>query len=787
MLPLERILEEVEVGIVVHDETTRIIYGNRKAQQVLGVAESEMRRRTTFDPRWALIHTDGRPFEGEEIPVSRAIRTGAAVYGVVVGALGAGGARAWLKVDANPIRDAGGRVTRVIVSFTDITTETTERLNLQRTRESLGEAVRRSGEQLTRARLALQLSEAEYHSVLRAMAEGVAVHAADGRILFANPAAERILGLSLAQMQGRHPVDPAWRLTDERGEPLPAESIPSEITRRTGVAQRNVVLGVNRDSKTRSWLSVSTDPIEAPGIHGGDWPTVVATFTDVTAERDALEAARRSRDHLSDLAGALPGVMLEYLVRSDGRDRFLYISEPARDYFDIEPARGLEDPAYMWGRLHPEDTEKLSELIRESIRTGRGIQAEFRLRAADGSYRHARLSSGAPKTVPEGVLFRSVMFDATAQKRLEETVREAQRRDAMGTLAAGIAHNFNNLLATIIPNLELARSRAPEALHEELDDAQHASTAAAELVRQLMQLVRRDIERLPEVVDAGELLTEVGRMCSHTFGRAITIDCRVGAERCLVKGRRAELQQVVLNLCLNARDALLGRPEPRLALAVRAAEGSVWIEVEDNGVGMTEEVQERLGQPFFTTKAPGLGTGLGLATVYGILRDLGGSLECTSQLQVGTRFVVRLPRAADELAPVAPTSARAQDEAMGLRLLVVDDEPLVRSVLQRMLRQLGCEVVLAEDGNQALRELAADGRIDGVLLDLAMPGLSGQEVLQRMTAAGSSTPVFVLSGFVPEGIDLAGAVEVLNKPLQLADLTRVCAVLRQTRQDGPQK
>ncbi len=781
MLPLERILEEVEVGIIVHDEKTRILYGNRKAQQVLGLAESEMRRRTTFDPRWALIHTDGRPFESDEIPVSRAIRSGAAVYGVTVGALGAGGARAWLKVDANPIKGSDGRVARVIVSFTDITTETAERLELQRTRESLGEAVRRSGEQLTRARLALQLSEAEYHAVLRAMAEGVAVHAADGRILFANPAAERILGLSLAQLQGRHPVDPAWRLTDSRGEPLPPSSIPSEITRRTGVAQRNVVLGVHRDAKTLAWLSVSTDPIEAPGVGGGDWPTVVATFTDVTAERDALEDARRSRDHLLDLAGALPGVVIEYLVHVDGSDEFLYISEPARDYFDLDPVQGLASPDYMWERVHPEDVGALRAQLAHSLRTGRGILAEFRVRAEDGKFRHARISSGDPKTVPEGVLFRSVMLDVTEQKRLEEAVREAQRRDAMGTLAAGIAHNFNNLLATIIPNLELARGHAPTELHDELDDAQNAAMGAAELVRQLMQLVRRDEERRPEVVDVGALIREVGRMCRTTFERAIEIDCGPTEGVCRVLGRRAELQQVILNLCLNARDALVGRPSPRLSMAVRADGAWVVLVVEDNGAGMSEEVLARLGEPFFTTKPPGLGTGLGLATVHGILRDLGGSLECTSQPGNGARFTVRLPLADGDVVTAVTQTAAGAASPMGLRMLVVDDEPLVRSALQRMLRQIGCEVILAEDGFQALRELDASARIDGVLLDLAMPGMGGAEVLRRMVAAGSTTPVYVLSGFVPDEVDLSGAAEVLNKPLQLADLQRVCAALRGAR------
>ena len=779
MLSFERILDEIAIGIVVHDDATRIVYCNRRAQEVLGVAEAEMRSRTTFDPRWALIHLDGRPFEDSEIPVSRVLTTGGAVRGVTVGVLGAGGDRRWLLVDANPIRGLDGRVVRAVVSFADITQEATARQRLERAQQSLGEAVRRSGEQLTQARLALQLSEAQYHAVLRAMSEGVAVHAADGRILFANPAAERILGLSLAQMQGRHPVDPAWRLTDKSGVALPPEAIPSEITRRTGVAQRSVLLGVHRGSASRAWLSVSTDPIEAPGIGGEDWPTVVATFTDVSAERDALEAAQRSRDHLVGLAGALPGVVMEYLVRDDGSDAFLYVSEPAREHFDLDPEQVLLDPAAMWGRVHPADVEGLRAVVAAAMRSGSVIQAEFRLRAADGSYRHARVRSGTPTTVPEGLLFRSVMLDVSEQKRLEEAVREAQRREIMGSLAAGIAHNFNNLLATILPNLELARSRAPAELHEELDDAQNAAAAAAELVRQLMQLVRRDSELPPEVVDLGALVSEVVRMCRNTFGRSIPVDWQPPPAAVGVRGRHSELQQVVLNLCLNARDALARTAAPRLALSVCVDDVWVRLRVEDNGCGMDEATLAHLGQPFFTTKSPGLGTGLGLASVHGILRDLGGVLECRSEPGVGTTFEVRLPRAA------APAAARRDDAPVeeerpfGLRVLVVDDEARVRGAMQRMLHELGCEVVLASDGAEALRQLDRGARIDGVLLDLAMPGMRGEEVLRQLVARGSTVPVFVLSGFVPENTCHVGAVEVLTKPLRLADLRRVCEVLRE--------
>lgn len=777
MLPLDQVLDLLAVGVIVHDADTRILYSNGRAERVLGLAEQEMRNRDTFDPRWALVHPDGTPVEPEDIPVVKAIRTGQPVVGAVVGVLAADGERAWLLVDANPVLAESGEVRRVVVSFSDITAELTLRHGLEAQHASLGEAVRRTDEQLSEARRALMLSEAEYHSVLRAMAEGVAVHAPDGSILYANPAAESILGLTLEQMHGRHPVDPAWQLTDAGGIPLSPDAIPSEITRKTGQPQRNVVLGIHRDAVTRGWLSVSTDPIAMDSVEEGR-PAVVATFTDITAEREALAEARRARDHLRDIASALPGVVMEYLLQPDGRDQFLYISEPVRDYFGIEPAEILRDSASAWQRLHPDDAVALQDSVRRAAESGASILAEFRLKHVDGEYRFVRLRSGAPVRTPEGVLFRSVLLDVTEQRRLEETVRESQRREAMGTLAAGIAHNFNNLLATILPNLEMARAAAPAGVMAELDDAFRATTAASELVRQLMQLVRRDETTRPEPIDAAALARDVARMCRGTFDRRIDIVCETPDTACMVVARRAELQQVLLNLAINARDALAERPAPKMSLSVYVEGEAVLVTVADNGVGMSPEVQARLGQPFFTTKAPGHGTGLGVASVFGILRDIGATLTVKSEADVGSTFEIRLPRQIGTTpAPRRSVETGAVD-AFGLRLLVIDDEPLVRTSLERMLDRMGCQAIVASSGPEGLLVLENDPDVDGVFLDLSMPGMGGAAVLRRIRQMGLTVPVYIISGFIPDDADVKGATGLLAKPFQMSQLRTVCEAIR---------
>lgn len=769
-----RVLEALLVGVIVHDAQLRIVSMNPAAAWLLGVEIAEAVQRHITDPLWVVIHPDGSAVRPEDIPAAMALRTKEPVRGMIVGVQKRDQLTRWLTVDAMPLVNARGDVEHIAVTISDVTRELVARTQLEMVRDSLGRTIQERDVALTQAVQALDSSEARYRAVLRAMSEGVAVHAADGSILFANPAAEQILGLTLQQMQGQHPVDPAWRLTDASGQPLPPQQIPSEITRRTGEPQRSTALGVQRGGSHRqAWLSVSTDPIGAAAEPKNDGRySVVATFTDVTVEREALALAQQARDHLGAIAAALPGVVIEYLLRVDGSDEFRYVSEPAREYLGLEPQAVLEDSSVVWARIHPEDRTLVQRSFQSLAKADSGLALEFRALHSDGAYHYARLRSGPPARVPEGLLLRCVIFDVTEQRRLEETVREAQRREAIGTLAAGMAHNFNNMLAVIVPSLELIAQSAPE-LQDDLRDARAASRAATELVRQLMQLVRKDASGVAMPVDVAVLLEEIAQMCRRTFSAGIEIRCRAAATSSIVLARRAELQQVLINLCINARDALEGCPAPRVELTVETQGDTVVVEVSDNGAGMSSETMRHLGEPFFSTKPPGRGTGLGLATAYGIVAELKGSLTCHSSQGAGTRFTLRLPRhhAVTEpeqvsAAPLGPSSV--------LRVLVIDDEELVRSTLRRALERQGASVLCAESGARGLDLLRTDADVSLVLLDLAMPEIGGAEVLRRLREFAPDVPVYLMTGFLPDGLEIGLATGVLLKPL---DLPRVRALL----------
>jgi PAS domain S-box-containing protein len=617
-----------------------------------------------------------------------------------------------------------------------------------------------------------------YRSVVRAMAEGVVIHDESGRILDANPSAERILGLSHAQLSGRSPLDPRWRLILPDGTPATSETIPSEITQRTGVACRNRHLGVHRPTGELAWLLVNTDPVRDAN---GRLRLVVATFTDITESVRARSELEVSRGHLKHVIDIAPGIIYQYLRHEDGHESLPFMSERVRTLLGLEPAALIDAPAIMWERAHPDDVRLVSDAFDRSQRELTPVAVEARFRGPRGDWLWLR-SEAIPDRVAQGVLWTGIILDVTRDHAIAERMRRAARREAMGELAAGLAHNFNNLLAAILPNIELALQDEGDPVPL-LEDALHASRNAADLVRQLLALTRSDApETALRPVELVAVVRDTLRFCRRTFDSRIRIEERIDAPPILVLGQVSNLQQVVMNLCLNARDAMAKVPEARLTVELTTAAGEggeeARLSVSDSGIGMSPETMKHLGEPFFTTKAAGQGTGLGLATIYGIVRDAGGSIRCHSELGKGTRFEVRLPRCPprDEPGDVVATR-EAERELRGL-VMLVDDEPPVRTALCRQLASIGLETVEAAGGEEALALLAESRRTpDAILLDLAMPGMPGEKVLAELVLRWPWIPVVVVTGNRGPNTMLDGASAVLAKPLTRAALVETLEAL----------
>jgi two-component system NtrC family sensor kinase len=373
------------------------------------------------------------------------------------------------------------------------------------------------------------------------------------------------------------------------------------------------------------------------------------------------------------------------------------------------------------------------------------------------------------------------------RKQLEGQLRQAQKMEAVGELTAGLAHNFNNMLQTVVGSISMAMRQAPSGIRDLLEDAESSAHKAAEMIRHLLVFSRKGIQPLHESQDLTTLLADVVAVVGRTFDRRIAIDFDGPPAPIHVMGDAGQLEQVFLNLCLNARDALETKPfdDPRICISLdscdmetgdlrgqpEARPGSYGrIVVSDNGVGMDGRTLERIFEPFFTTKAVDRGTGLGLSTVYGIARQHGGWIECDSEPGKGTTFTVYVPQVEAPMA-VGSTSLVADPKGGTETVLVIDDEEMVRRTATRMLELYGYRVIQGEGGPHGLevfeRELEA---IDLVLLDLSMPEKSGRECLSEMRGLDAEVKVIFFTGYSAETTVSEGVAGVLQKPFTPADL-----------------
>lgn len=487
------------------------------------------------------------------------------------------------------------------------------------------------------------------------------------------------------------------------------------------------------------------------------------------------------RDLFLQLTRALPGVVFQIDLGVQGAVALGYVSASVQRFFGLSPERALERPTELFDRLVRQDGASALELLRAAGLRFETWTDEVRVEPVEpgGAATWLRVVA-APELGPGAVRYTGVFLDITGHKRLEGAVRRAQKLEAVGVLAAGIAHNFNNLLAGILPNLELSLESCPERLRRLLEDARKSTLSAVELVRQLTLLARDGSTKAHEPVSIGKVLERAIGVCEKTFEARVSLKLSPVEPTLGTRGNASQLEQVFLNLLINARDALASINRPVIKVQVELlpavsepASGPrmLVVRVTDNGGGMDERTLGRLGEPFFTTKEPGEGTGLGLATAFGIVADHGGRLECQSRVGKGSTFSVSLPHeeviaAESERPRPLPRHGRGQ-------VLLIDDEPSIRRAYRRILTHAGFSVVTAEDGLAGLDRFAeSPASYALVLLDLNMPHVSGEQVLRQMLALRGDVPVIVVTGRAATSEGLGAARAVLQKPVPSERLIR---------------
>ena len=434
-------------------------------------------------------------------------------------------------------------------------------------------------------------------------------------------------------------------------------------------------------------------------------------------------------------------------------------------------------------RVHPDDRGLLFECIRSAERSGadfsvlnRAVWPDGTVRMLRGAGRILRDASGMPV---RGV---GISMDITAQLSLEEQYQQAQKMEAVGRLAGGVAHDFNNLLTVILGYCELLLlGLAPDdASRADVEEIQRAGTQASRLTRQLLAFSRKQIIE-PTLLDLNEIAVELKSMLGRLIGEDVEITLRLHSDVCCVMADRGQIEQIVMNLAVNARDAM---PDGgMLTIATACAEFDddyakthpgvlagqyVSLAVTDTGTGMTPEVRARMFEPFFTTKEVGKGTGLGMATVYGIVTRYGGSIDVSSELGSGSSFVVYFPRAEQTDALLAAPAAVARPSKTTLTVLVVEDADGLRGLARRLLEHLGHTVLVAAEATEAARVFDEHESIDIVLTDVVLPGTSGPELARLLMERRPELKVIYMSGYTEDAIVHHGilnpGISFLHKP-----------------------
>ena len=463
----------------------------------------------------------------------------------------------------------------------------------------------------------------------------------------------------------------------------------------------------------------------------------------------------------------------------------------AAEVIDLDMARDVyADPAERQRLLdeHPYTDREYDEM-------------EATWKRKDGTPLHVELLGRAVRSAAGTIeSYETFVRDVTEQRRLQRELVQAQKMEAVGRLAGGIAHDFNNLLTAILGSAELALETLPAGApeREEVDEVRKAALRAADLTRQLLAFSRQQVI-VPKVLNPNDVVGGMDKMLRRLLGEDVELRAALASDLGVVKVDPSQLEQVVLNLAVNARDAMpdggtLTIETQNIELDQQYVQGHlsaqpgpyVMLAVSDTGVGMDAGTQARIFEPFFTTKEKGRGTGLGLATVYGIVKQSGGWIWVYSEPGHGTTFKVYFPRVAAVAAPATasvapPTSVRGSET-----ILVVEDDETIRNLVLKVLKGNGYTVLAAANGDEAERVAGQHrGRIHLLITDVVLPGLSGPEVARRLVTTRTDTRVLYLSGYTNDAVLRRGVLEAgvafLQKPFTPGVLGRkIREVLDQT-------
>ena len=659
--------------------------------------------------------------------------------------------------------------------------------NLARIGPAIHAALERSRAhaQKTQAEAALAASERRFRSLVQNSSDLVTILAPDGTILYASDSAQRIVGYAPADLVGSSLL--SYLGGDDAGK---VQSLLQNGNGRTNGAGP-IEFSLRRADGSPVWLeAVGTNLLADATIRG-----IVLNARDVSERKRADRALRESEERYRDLFDNASDLVC--MAAPDGT--LLYVNQAWQQ--GIGYAEEEIGQLRLLDVIHPESRAHYTEALMGVLKGDRLDHVELVFVP----------KKGAPMTV-EGNLsctfkdgqpsvIRGIYRDVTERKRVEEHLRRAERMQAAGKLAGGVAHEVNNMMTGVIGFSEfLLRSlEEGDGRRADVEEIIKAGTRAADVTRQLLAFTRQQFLQ-PQVLDVNDVVNEMEKLLRRSLGEGHVLTLNLSSDAGQLRADRGQLEQVLINLVINARDALTGHGRvtvetaPALWDEVYAQRHGgvdlplgryVMLAVSDTGCGMDADVQARIFEPFFTTKPIGQGTGLGLSTVYGIVKQSGGYVWVYSEPGEGSVFKIYLPAAQPSLPGELRPESRQMPTDGSETILVIEDEDIVRNLACRGLKDHGYTVIEARNGIQALRHIRQHpGTIDLVITDVVMPEMGGRELAQQLVQHEPDLPVLFMSGYTGDDVVHRGLLDpdapFQQKPFTPAGLaTKVRTMLDQ--------
>jgi PAS domain S-box-containing protein len=569
----------------------------------------------------------------------------------------------------------------------------------------------------------------------------------------------------------------------------------------------------DRQARTRNRCnSEGYESVALVPLRAGETTYGLLQFNDTRKDRFTPERIALL-ERLGDSLAIAIAQRQEHAARQASEERFRRLLESTTDYsYAVEHRDGRQvqtrhgsgcekvtgytsdefasRPSLWFDMVVPEDRTAVLAFANRIDRGESPAPIEHRIVHKNGSIRWVRNTVvSRPALSGEGFLHDGLISDVTDRKRLESQLQQAQKMEAMGQLAGGVAHDFNNILATMLMELGLLREEPnlAESIRAGLRDLETSVGRATGLTRQILAFSRRQLMQM-KPVRLDSLLADLHKMLARMLGETIRVDLHTSPESSSIKGDGGMIEQVVMNLCVNARDAMpaggridlrvedillgesevMGNPEARAGHFVR-------LSVTDTGNGMNEQIRQHLFEPFFTTKETGKGTGLGLSTVYGIVKQHDGWIEVESQEGKGSTFRVMLPALPAETVLAIPDATTAPARGKGETLLLVEDEASLRVALVSILRRFGYRVLDAGNGDEArIQWQAQGGAIDLLITDMVMPGnTTGLQLIEGLRKERPDLRAILCSGYLGiQSVPASSGIDVLAKPFETAVLLR---------------